>query len=195
MTPPKARDRAADKSGKSENLQIDPKRLGDHCTFVLPGWRRAVFPFACASISAAGATLIVGDPPQPAVGWSLFALGLVTGVVFLIAVVFLKRLQVRLDRDGLTVARLLTTQRFTWDEVSEFSVAARSPGRSANLAYVVFDTEHPPGIMQGLNRFLAGRGQILPIGLVLEDGSGNAEVVAALLNAWRERALRIRRKA
>ncbi len=160
---------------------------------MLPGWRRAVFPFACAVVAAAGGALIVGEEPRPETGAIMVAVGLVAGAAFLAATQLFARLQVRLDREGMTVARLWTVRRYGWDEVSVFEVAGRGTARGAKLAYVVFDADRGWPIARAMNRFLTGRGHILPIGLVLEDGSGDAIVIAEVLNAWRARALKHRR--
>lgn len=162
---------------------------------MLPGWRRGVFPFACAVVAAAGGALIVGEEPRPESGWAMVAVGLVAGALFLLATQVFNRLQVRLDREGLTVARLWTVRRYAWDEVSEFHVAGRGTARGAKLAYVVFDADRGLGIMRAMNRFLTGHDHILPIGLVLEDGAGDAIVIAEVLNGWRARALKHGRKS
>lgn len=173
----------------SEPPAINPKRLGEHCTFVLPTWRRAVFPIASGCVAAAGVTLMVGEQAKPMIGLGLIAVGVAAGGLFHLATQFLGRLQVHLDRQGMTVVRLWSTRRYRWGEVSDFSLIARSPGRSARLAYVAFNAEQGSRVSQMMNRLLTARSQVLPVGLVLEDGSGDAAVVVELLNAWRDRAL------
>ncbi|MFX4222412.1 MAG: hypothetical protein ACMVO3_16425 [Thalassobaculum sp.] len=172
-----------------------PSRLGDSATLKLPGWRRGVFPFACAVVAATGGAMLVGEEPRPETGWPMVAIGFVAGGLFLVATNLLNRLQVRLDREGMTVARLWTVRRYGWDEVSEFSMAGRGTGRNPKLAYVVFDADRGFAVMRALNRFLTGHSQILPVGLVFEDGSGDAIIIAEVLNAWRERALKHARRS
>lgn len=179
---------------RAEKPRTHPSRLGDTATLKLPGWRRGVFPFACAVVAATGGALIVGEEPRPETGWAMVATGLIAGALFLAATNLLNRLQVHLDRDGLTVARLWSVRRYRWDEVSEFSMAGRGTARNPKLAYVVFDADRGIAPVRAMNRFLTGHNQILPVGLVFEDGSGDAIVIADVLNAWRERALKHARK-
>ena len=178
----------------AEKPRTHPARLGDSATLKLPGWRRGVFPFACAVVVASGIALLSGDEPRPDTGRAMIAVGIVAGALFLLATNVLNRLQVRLDRDGMTVAKLWTVRRYRWDEVSEFSVAGRGTSRGAKLSYVVFDAHRGTGLGRAMNRFLTGHTQILPVGLVFEDGSGDAIVVSDVLNAWRGRALKHARK-
>lgn len=178
----------------ADKSRIHPKRLGDTCTLSLPSWRRSVFPIACAIVAASGGALLVRPEPRVEEGIAMVAVGLVSGALFLAAVHLFGRLQVRLDRDGMTVARLVTVRRYRWDEVSRFAMSARSPGRSAKLAYVAFDAERGLAFERAMNRLLTGHSQMLPIGLVLEDGSGDAAILTDLLNAWRDRALKHRRR-
>lgn len=180
---------------RSDKPRTHPSRLGDSDTLKLPGWRRGVFPFACAVVVATGGALVVGEEPRPETGWAMIAIGFIAGGLFLAATNLLNRLQVRLDRDGMTVARLWSVRRYRWDEVSEFSMAGRGTGRNPKLAYVVFDADRGFAVMRALNRFLTGHSQILPVGLVFEDGSGDAIIIADVLNAWRERALKHTRRA
>lgn len=174
----------------AEKPRTHPSRLGDSATLTLPGWRRGVFPLACAVVVASGIGLMSGEEPRPETGWAMVGIGLVAGALFLAATNLLNRLQVHMDRDGLTVAKLWTVRRYRWDEVSEFSVSGRGTARGAKLAYVVFDAERGTGIGRAMNRFLTGKNQILPVGLVFEDGSGDAIIVADVLNAWRARAFK-----
>jgi hypothetical protein len=179
----------------AENPRTHPSRLGDSATLKLPGWRRAVFPFACAVVAASGMAMIVGENPRPETGWPMIAIGVVAGVLFLVATNVLNRLQVHLDRDGMTVAKLWTVRRYRWDEVSAFAVSARGSARGAKLAYVVFDADRGLALKRAMNRFLTGHTQILPVGLVFEDGSGDAVVICDVLNAWRDRARKHARKS
>jgi hypothetical protein len=174
----------------AEKPRTHPSRLGDSATLKLPGWRRGVFPLACAVVVASGIGLMSGEEPRTETGGAMVLIGLIAGALFLFATNALNRLQVHLDRDGLTVAKLLTVRRYGWHEVSEFTVSGRGVSRGAKLAYVVFDAERGTGIGRAMNRFLTGKNQILPVGLVFEDGSGDAIVVADVLNAWRTRALK-----
>ena len=73
-------------------------------------------------------------------------------------------------------------------------MAGRGTARNPKLAYVVFDADRGIAPVRAMNRFLTGHNQILPVGLVFEDGSGDAIVIADVLNAWRERALKHARK-
>ncbi|SDF11225.1 MULTISPECIES: hypothetical protein [Thalassobaculum] len=172
----------------AEKPRTHPSRLGDSATLTLPGWRRGVFPLACAVVVASGFGLMSGEEPRLETGAAMVGIGIVAGALFLLATNVLNRLQVHLDRDGLTVAKLWTVRRYGWDEVSEFSVSGRGTARGAKLAYVVFDADRGTGIGRAMNRFLTGKTQILPVGLVFEDGSGDAIIIADVLNAWRERA-------
>ena len=172
---------------------FNPARLGEEAELVLPGWRRAVFPAACLACVLGGFSLVQADPPQPVAGWTLSAMAGGAGVTFLAWVGIGRRLRVVLDRQGFTVIRLLSTRRYAWSEVSEFAIAGQSAGRGARLAYVVFNADRGTAFARWLNRFLTGRTQMMPVGLVLEDGTGDAVVVTALLNAWRDRALKARR--
>jgi len=179
----------------AEKSRIHPSRLGDTATLALPGWRRGVFPFACAVVAVSGAALTVAEDPKPETGLLMTAIGIAAGALFLVATTFLGRLQVRLDREGMTVAKLWTVRRYRWDEVSDFAVSGRTTGSAARLAYVVFDADRGFALGRAMTRFLTGRGQVLPVGLVLEDGSGDAPVIAEVLNAWRDRALKHSRKS
>ncbi|MDF1790673.1 MAG: hypothetical protein P1U88_02135 [Thalassobaculaceae bacterium] len=180
---------------KAEKPRTHPSRLGDSATLKLPGWRRGVFPFACAVVAATGGALIVDDAPRPETGWAMVVTGLIAGALFLMATQVLNRLQVHLDREGMTVARLWSVRRYRWDEVSNISVAGRGTARGAKLSYVVFDAARGLALVRAMNRFLTGHNQILPVGLVFEDGSGDAIILADVLNAWRERALKHARKS
>ncbi len=179
----------------TQNAALDPKRLGDRAELIVPAWRQAVFPLVCVGCVLGGFSLVQADPPQPTVGWTLSGLAGLCGVAFLARVQIGQRLKVILDREGFTIARLWTTRRYQWRDVSEFAIAGQSAGRSARLAYVVFNADQTSGFERWLTRFLTGRNQMLPVGLVLEDGSDDATTVVAVMNAWRDRALRIRRNS
>lgn len=174
----------------AEKPRTHPSRLGDSATLKLPGWRRGVFPLACAVVVASGIGLMSGEEPRLGTGGAMVGVGLVAGALFLAATNVLNRLQVHLDRDGLTVAKLWTVRRYRWAEVSEFTISGRGSARGAKLAYVVFDAERGTGLGRAMNRFLTGKSQILPVGLVFDDGSGDAIIIADVLNAWRARALK-----
>ena len=119
-----------------------------------------------------------GEEPRTETGGAMVLIGLLAGALFLFATNALNRLQVHLDREGLTVAKLWTVRRYRWDEVSDFTVSGRGSARGAKLSYVVFNADRGTGIGRAMNRFLTGKTQILPVGLVFEDGSGDAIIVA-----------------
>jgi len=143
----------------------------------------------CLSVVGIGVSIALGDRARPDVGWPITAMGVVLTAGYGYVALVLARPSVTLDRTGFTVRRLFRTTRYPWNGVSDFTVSTALPWRAMRHRYVVFDRVGDGGALIAARRFLTGRARALPRGMEPSRFPGNAETVAMIMNAWRDRAL------
>lgn len=173
----------------ADGQQVDPEILYGLRVFRQPKWRAAVQAGLFLTLASLGLLMAIGQPPKPGVGWPIAVIGLALALAVPVLTTFGGRRRVELFEEGFVVHSLIGTRRHRWSEVSDFTLATMLPGRGMRQTYVVYDAEGDSGALVRFNRFLAGRGRSLPIGVEPEQIPGNAVTLALTMNAWRQRAL------
>ena len=143
----------------------------------------------CLSVVGIGLSIALGDRARPDAGWPIAVIGVALTAGYAYVTMVLKRPGVLLDRDGFTVRRVFRTSRFSWNNVSDFTISTALPWRSMRHRYAVFDRVGDVGPWADVRRFLMGRARALPRGMEPAMFPGNTETVVMIMNAWRDRAL------
>lgn len=146
--------------------------------------RRKHALLAAVALAFAGACLLMARA-EP-MGWKAAFLWLGVaffgGAVPVLLLLLVKGGSLRLDRDGLSISQAWTRRVVAWSEVGEFEVAEVPP---SSMPMVVFDDlGATPGRTAAANLALVGRNSGLPDSYGLPPAA-----LAALMNAWRLRAL------
>lgn len=158
---------------------LDLNHLPDSYDLPKATWRLALMLGVCGAFFVIGFTAASADRGMQ--GWPVMA---VFGVCFAaFFVVLFTRSGITLDRDGFTYQWLLGGKRYAWRDVSEFK--ARQAGRSRMIVFN--DATKVDSPFSRFSRAMMGG---YNTGIAAPFVGGKLEDACAILNAFRERALR-----